>query len=135
MASELRLTTLANNAGTESVDTTYVINGSAKAHIYSPATSASISDSFNISSITDGGTGEQDMNLASAMSNANYSSIVALETINQQNTGGNVRINGVHSKTSSMIDARTDYVLSTGLYAGGYENVNFYNMSTHGDLA
>ena len=33
MASELRLTTLANNAGTESVDTTYVINGSAKAWV------------------------------------------------------------------------------------------------------
>ena len=135
MVGIVKVDTLQNNAGTSSVGMDYVVNGSAKAYIYSPATSASISDSFNISSITDGGTGEQDMNLASAMSNANYSSIVALETINQQNTGGNVRINGVHSKTSSMIDARTDYILSTGLYAGGYENVNFYNMSTHGDLA
>ena len=31
MASELRVTTIANNAGSESVDTTYVVNGSAKA--------------------------------------------------------------------------------------------------------
>ena len=30
MASELRITTLANNAGTEKVDTKYPINGSAK---------------------------------------------------------------------------------------------------------
>ena len=33
MASELRVTTIANNAGTESVDTTYVVNGSAKAWV------------------------------------------------------------------------------------------------------
>ena len=59
MASELRLTTLANNAGTESVDTTYVINGSAKAwnNVNGTGTIAS-RDSFNISSISDTGTGD-----------------------------------------------------------------------------
>jgi hypothetical protein len=109
--------------------------GLAKAYIYSPATSASITDSFNIASITDGGTGEQDMAFVSSMSDANYSSIVAIQTVNMQNTGGSVRTVGVHSKTSSLIDARADYIISNGFYFGGYENVVFYNMSTHGDLA
>lgn len=54
MASELRLTTLANNAGTESVDTTYVINGSAKVtgNLQSDA-SSNAAVSLNISSVTD----------------------------------------------------------------------------------
>ena len=59
MVGIVKVDTLQNNAGTSSVGMDYVVNGSAKAYIYSPATSASISDSFNISSITDGGTGEQ----------------------------------------------------------------------------
>ena len=33
MASELRVTTIANNAGTESVGSTYVINGSVKSWV------------------------------------------------------------------------------------------------------
>jgi hypothetical protein len=133
MTSVLNVDTIADKAGTGPVGLTK--QSAAKAYIYSPATSASITDSFNIASITDGGTGEQDMAFVSSMSDANYSSIVAIETVNMQNTGGNVRTVGVHSKTTSLIDSRADYILSTGLYAGGYEGVMFYNMSTHGDLA
>jgi hypothetical protein len=102
---------------------------------YSPATSASITDSFNISGITDGGTGEQDMTFTSAMSNNDYSSPLGVETTNTQDTGGSVRLVSVHSKTTLLIDARADYVTSGGLYAGGIESSVFYNMTTQGDLA
>ena len=74
MASELRLTTLANNAGTESVDTTYVINGSAKAWFrtfFSSGTPTS-RDSFNIASYVDVGTGKVEPTFANAMDSANY---------------------------------------------------------------
>jgi hypothetical protein len=131
--SELRADTITASDGTSPI--TLTKQSAAKAYIYSPATSASITDSFNIASITDGGTGEQDMAFVSSMSDANYSSIVAIQTVNMQNTGGSVRTVGVHSKTSSLIDARADYIISNGFYFGGYENVVFYNMSTHGDLA
>ena len=70
MASELRVTTIANNAGTESVGSTYVINGSAKAWMNEHH--ASVNDSFNVSSVTDGGTGDSVMNFTSNMNNANY---------------------------------------------------------------
>jgi hypothetical protein len=74
MASELRLTTLANNAGTESVDTTYVINGSAKAWVNFDATSSnSVRDSLNISSISDGGSGVFQVVMTNAMGNNSYS--------------------------------------------------------------
>jgi hypothetical protein len=131
--SELRADTITGSDGTSPV--TLTKQSAAKAYIYSPATSASITDSFNIASITDGGIGEQDMAFVSSMSDANYSSIVAIQTVNMQNTGGNVRTVGIHSKTSSLIDARADYILNTGVYFGGYEGLIFYNMSTHGDLA
>jgi hypothetical protein len=115
--------------------TTNLQQGLAKAWIFSPATSASITDSFNISSITDGGTGEQDMTFTSAMNNANYSSVVIPETVNAGNTGAGVRVAQVHSKTTLLIDARADYTTSGGLYYGGYEGSIKYNMSSFGDLA
>ena len=73
MASELRLTTLANNAGTESVDTTYVINGSAKAWVHFDGTgTVSSRDSFNMSSITDRGVGAYTTSAVNVMASANY---------------------------------------------------------------
>tara|TARA_B100002019_G_scaffold288261_1_gene301578 strand:+ start:1329 stop:1700 length:372 start_codon:yes stop_codon:yes gene_type:complete len=74
MASELRVTTVANNAGTESVNTTYVINGSAKAwfHYNQQAGNEAVRDSFNISSITDNSTGIYTNTFASNMNNSFY---------------------------------------------------------------
>ena len=114
---------------------TSIQQGLGKAWLYSPATSASITDSFNISGITDGGTGEQDMTFTSAMSNNDYSSPLGVETTTTQDTGSAVRLVSVHSKTTLLIDARADYVTSGGLYAGGFEGAVFYNMISHGDLA
>ena len=71
MASELRLTTLANNAGTESVDTTYVINGTAKVTGNLQADGSSNSAvSLNISSVTDGSTGLNTIAVTNAFSAA-----------------------------------------------------------------
>jgi hypothetical protein len=74
MASELRITTLANNAGTESVDTTYVINGSVKNWVV-PNQSYVIQASFNTSSITDEGGGapnDSTVALTSSFSSGNF---------------------------------------------------------------
>lgn len=72
MASELRLTTLANNAGTESVDTTYVINGSAKQWATFDGTTNTVDDSFNVASLTDNSTGNYSANFTNNMSNGLY---------------------------------------------------------------
>lgn len=73
MASELRVTTIANNAGTESVGSTYVINGSAKAWaFYKQYPSNSVPDSLNVSSLTDGGAGIGTLNWTSSFSAAEY---------------------------------------------------------------
>jgi len=56
-----------------SVTTDYVVNGSAKAWINFDGTGTiAISDSFSISSISDGGTGVYTVTSSNAFSNANY---------------------------------------------------------------
>ena len=75
MASELRVTTIANNAGTESVNTTYVVNGSAKhwCMFNSDNSTVEAADSLNLSSIGDNATGQYYQNFTSNMGNTNYS--------------------------------------------------------------
>ena len=72
MTSELRVTTIANNAGSESVDTTYVVNGSAKQWTNFNQTNHSTRDSHNQSSLTDDGAGLSTITLTNSMGNANY---------------------------------------------------------------
>ena len=72
MASELRVTTIANNAGTENVNTSFVINGSAKAYIDVPDGQASINKSMNVSTLTDTGTGDGAVNFTTSFDSSNY---------------------------------------------------------------
>ena len=110
-------------------------SSSARAFLYAPVTSASISDSLNISSIDDDGTGEQGVNLASAMSSANYIIGIGLETTHLHNTAARSRIQGVHSKTATEVNLKYDYLSTTSYYTGGIEGLGFYNLAVHGDLA
>ena len=57
-----------------SLDTQYVVNGSAKAWCFFDGTAGTISfsDSFNGSSLSDVATGQYDMNFSSSMSNDTY---------------------------------------------------------------
>ena len=88
MASELRVTTIANNAGTESVDTTYVINGTAKAWVnFNGTGTVAIRESNNSSSITDNGTGNYTVNFTSAIEDVNYS-LTGVATWNTNTTSG-----------------------------------------------
>jgi hypothetical protein len=88
MASELRITTLANLAATESVDTTYVINGSARAWNNTNSAGTAINDSFNISSLTDVDTGRQDHNVSNSFVNGSHAPTFSVgNNWNQQWTG------------------------------------------------
>ena len=131
MASELRVTTIANNAGTESVGSTYVINGSAKA--WMAEHHAVTSDSFNVSSVTDGGTGDSVMNFTSNMGNANYYNGGAFET----GIGTNSGYMGYHAshfdsgnKSTSACNPRKGYYTSSGGF-GDYRSTTV----VIGDLA
>lgn len=74
MASELKVNTLKDAAGNNSIATSVVANGSAKSWLNLNGTGTiAAQDSFNISSITDSATGKYHPVMASAMGNANYS--------------------------------------------------------------
>jgi len=72
MASELRVNTLKDASGNNSVAVSTVFNGSAKAYAErtDAATPATVS-SFNVASLTDTGAGDTGYNLTSAMDDAN----------------------------------------------------------------
>jgi hypothetical protein len=72
MASELRVNTLKDASGNNSVATSVVFNGTAKFWIKPAADLASISDSYNVSSLDDDGTGDGGVHITNDMSSANY---------------------------------------------------------------
>lgn len=71
--STLKLTTISNQSGSASVPSDTVINGSAKAWVnFNGTGTVAIRAAFNVSSITDNGTGDYTVNFTAAMSDANY---------------------------------------------------------------
>ena len=73
MASELRVNTLKDASGNNSIATSVVASGSAKAWVdYTTVSSTAISKSFNVSSLTDNGTGDTTINLTSSMDGVDY---------------------------------------------------------------
>ena len=74
MASELRVNTLKDASGNNSVATSTVAEGTAKAacRINQADGAGSFTHSFNTSTITDGGTGKHTITMTSGMSDANY---------------------------------------------------------------
>ena len=73
MASELRVNTLKDASGNNSVATSTVASGSAKAWcLFEGDGTAAITDSFNFGSITDNGTGDYSFAITNNMSNGNY---------------------------------------------------------------
>ena len=70
MASELRVNTLKDAAGNNSIATSFVAGGAVKAWQHTNVTT--LQDSFNISSVTDTATGKLTPNYSSNMVNALY---------------------------------------------------------------
>ncbi len=72
--STIKATTLSNLAGSKTVPTDTVVDGSAKAWVnFNGTGTVAIRRSFNVSSITDNGTGDYTVNFTAAMVDANYS--------------------------------------------------------------
>jgi hypothetical protein len=129
--STIKADTIVASDGTSPV--TLTKQSAAKVWLYAPATVASISDSFNISSVDDDGTGQAGMNLTSSMGSVNYVTQATHQTTNVANGGNNIRGCAFHSKSASAIEARTYY--DSGDFYVLYEGVVYYNVSAHGDLA
>jgi len=128
MASELRVNTLKDASGNNSVATSVVSNGSAKAWVYfTGVSSTSARDSYNVASLTDTATGKTTINYTSSMANTNYAGSMysnahsggtASDTFNNDYTGGfGSKATGSVSQVayaSSTVDADANDVIIFG---------------------
>jgi hypothetical protein len=104
--SKVKTNELANVADTESVPIGDVINGSARAWVNFDGTgTVAIRDSYNVSSITDNGTGNYIVNFDTPMPDANYAVSASGDFTGVTATVGN-------SKTTSEVNIR--YYTSNG---------------------
>ena len=76
--STLKVTNIQDSSGSNSSTTEQIFQGRAKAWVnFNGTGTVSIRDNFNVSSITDSGTGVYTANFSSAMSNNDYASVVS----------------------------------------------------------
>jgi hypothetical protein len=94
MASELRVNTLKDASGNNSVAVSTVFDGTAKAYANNDSVSSNLK-SFNVASFTDAGTGLPEFNFTSAMSDANSVVVACADT-----GGAHVRVNDTQTTTA-----------------------------------
>ena len=107
-----------------SLDTSYVVNGSAKAYLTYDQTVPEIDGSFNVASVTDNSAGNWNVNYTSNMNNTTYSWF----------TGGqDARFAGVNTGTVPTTSTIRYYTRITNTSA--LADVNLNTAGIHGDLA
>ncbi len=122
MASELRVNTLKDADGNNSIATSFVAGGSAKAWVNGD-TDASILDSNNVSSSSDAATGQYIYNFTNNMVNALYAGSGTSEA------GAIIfGLNGGSDKTASSCKVRNVNHADT-------DSDQKHGFITHGDLA
>ncbi len=133
MASELRVNTLKDASGNNSIATSFVAGGSAKLWCCLNGTgTAAIKDSFNTASFTDHGSGSYSVVTTSAMSDANYAK--ASHTGDDSGSGGNVTVIGGQrgfSVTSTTVKLACSYHADSANLADHSD----VNVTYFGDLA
>lgn len=125
MASELRVNTLKDASGNNSIAMQYVANGSAKVWVNLDGTGTiAISDSFNVTSATDNGTGNYTITIANDMSNTVY-------TVSGGTTPGaaGYTVLGYESLATGS------YVMKTSDGGTSQEDKDPVTSNLHGDLA
>jgi len=133
MASELRVNTLKDAAGANSVAVSTVFNGSAKAWVnFNGNGTVAAQDSANISSITDNGTGDYTCNLTSAMSNTVYSGLASARDIS-----GATNVVAADGNTSRTVTASAFPVWAaySGAASKTLYDAFFVDVAINGDLA
>ena len=127
MASELRVNTLKDASGNNSVGMSYVAEGTAKAWVEFDGTgTVAISDSFNIGGLTDAGTGLYDLTFTNSMNNADFASTGAA---GENSDGGGNRSFGLRAKSTGGQNCRG---FRDGVAASDMAEMCFHTM---GDLA
>jgi len=125
MASELRVNTLKDAAGNNSIATSFVAGGSAKCWAIS-AVGAAAPDSLNLTNIVDNGTGDFTFNIATDFGSVNY----AHPIVPADNDGGVALGLSITSKAAGSLRIGTIIANSAKT-----DNAHFISVSMFGDLA
>jgi uncharacterized alpha/beta hydrolase family protein len=117
--SEIRVTTLKDTSGGNSSSTADINRGRAKAFCnFNGVGTVAIRGSFNVSSISDNGTGDYTVNFSNSMSDANYTLCLTSEHDSGSNfqtlliagdytpVAGSTRINNLNILNAALIDTR-----------------------------
>jgi len=112
-----------------SLDTQYVVNGSAKAWANLNGSTFGLRKSLNIASAVDNGVGDYTFSFTSAMIDANYAALVTCSRDDTVNGIGN--IHGSSAAPTSSALRITGRIPTTA----GAVDTAFSNASIHGDLA
>jgi hypothetical protein len=109
--STAKFDTLSNLAGSLTVPVATVAQGSAKAWVnFNGTGTVAIRASFNVSSITDNGTGDYTVNFTTAMPDANYAFTVSTNNTGYGMCGNNPQVTGSFRLfTVSSAAASTDF--------------------------
>ena len=136
MASILRVNTLTDASSNNSIATSFVASGSAKAWIeFNGTSTVSILSSFTTSSLTDNGTGSYTVALSSNMGSSNFS---ATGSAIGSTSGGYNRVLSLLSTQGGTAKSTTGYGVESGYaYNVGSAAVDVENLNVHimGDLA
>ena len=128
MASILRVDTLTDASSNNSVATSVLFNGSAKAWGNLDGTGTiAIRDSYNIASATDEGTGIYDFNYTSNMTNDDYS---ANESVSE--TSG---FEGNMNRFPAIDGVSTSDIRFGATHSNSNQDVDELYVTIHGDLA
>ena len=132
MASELRVNTLKDASGNNSIATSFVAGGSAKAWVnFNGTGTIATRDSINVSSLNDDGTGKYDVVLTNNMGNNDYSVTIG-GAISTSDAAGETSPSGRRLDLStSEFGLRCTAFNSSPSFSDG----EFMFATAHGDLA
>ena len=114
--STLKVTTIQDTSGGNASTSEQIAQGRAKAWVnFNGTGTVAIRDDFNVSSITDSGTGVYTANFTTAMANANYASVVStgnndkgrygIMIDSDDKTTSGCKIFGFQTSTGSSLDS------------------------------
>ena len=140
MASELRVNTLKDAAGNNSVGMEYVANGSAKAYVQfdGDAGTPAANKSLNHSSITDNGTGDYSVTVSNAFDGVDYGVVITggRSGDGAANNGGDMSLDtGSGGTAPTSTTTRMNSWRNTNTSAESANDVPNITEVRYGDLA
>ena len=112
--STIKVTNIQDTSGNNSSTSEEIAQGRAKAWVNFDGTgTVAISDSFNVSSITDNAAGNYTVTMTNALGNANYCLVVGGNSYNPGNDNWTIHEDGNHTRTTTTFRLFTNQATSS----------------------